>query len=387
MKIRAVLYFAILVSLLPHAGGVQAQTVSNDRPLLYAGFAFAGNYAHRDFLYPLTAALSAKKPGFIDEVLTQKITARPEILRRLSLGKGNAKEDVTSVAFALVQESTEIQRIDGRYIVVMLMQANVLGFNRASSAIVASYPLRMRFTRTRDSEPTRGELEAIALEAYTSPNPAENLIDQWIAKFEKTRFRYGAVKYLRVTDVLVAPEADAVLRQAGITRSAFENMTANLLEAELADKANVPIVPSSVGEVGSKMSLRFDNAESVGINLPEPDYAVKFLVRGFASATTESVASFTDIYRSKGTLMITLPLTGKVYVDEQVYDTRFVTRPKSGDVQFNKWDQYNKSLQVLISDLAKQVVNPSDEWLQEHAARKFDAKPAFLQVKQLFQDL
>jgi hypothetical protein len=364
-----------------------AQSSADERPLLYAGFAFAGNYAHRDYLYAHTASLSAKKPGFLDEILRSKVQSRPNLLKRLSLGKGSSKEDITSVACTLVQENIEIQRIDGRYVVIALMQANVLGFNRASSAIVASYPLRMRFTRTRDAEPTRGELEAIVQEAYTSSNPAENLFDQWLNKLETTRFKYGAVKYLRITDVVVAPEAQTVLQQAGVHLKAFENKTANLLEAELADKANVPIVPNSEGEVGNKMSLRFDNADSIGIQLPEPDYAVKFLVRGFAAATTESAGAYTDIYRSKATLTITLPGTEKVYIDEQVYDTRFVTRPKSADVQFAKWDQLNKSLQVLLADLSRQLVNPDDEWLKEHTTRKLEAKPAFLQVKQLFQEL
>lgn len=388
MKIRAILNFTISVFLVLVEGGLQAQTVNQDRPLLYAGFAFSGNYAHRDFLYPYTSTLSAKKPNFIDEILKNKIITRPEILQRLSLGKANSKEDITAVACALVQETIEIQRINGKYMVVVLMQANVLGFNRASSAIVASYPLRMRFTRTRDSEPTHAELESIVEEAYTSSNPSENLVDQWIGKLEKTHFKYGAVKYLRVTNVAVGPEAEVVLQQAGINRLAFENRTANLLEAELADKANVPIIPNSAGEViGNKISLRFENSESIGINLPEPDYGVNFLVRGFASATTESTATYTDIYRSKGTLTITLPMTGKVYIDEQFYDTRFITRPKSSDIHFNKWDQLNKSLQVLISDLAKQITNPDDEWLKEHASRKGDAKPALLQVKQLLQEM
>jgi hypothetical protein len=355
--------------------------------LLYAGFAFAGNYANRDFLYPHTAALSAKRPGFIDEIMTSKLRARPELLKRLSLAKGNTKEDVTSVACALVQENIEIQRIDGKYVVVVLMQANVLGFNRASNAIVASFPLRMRFTRTRDSEPTPGELQSIIQEMYTSTNPSENLIEQWINKLEKAKFKYGAKKYLRVIDVSLTPEAQAELQEAGINLRAFENKTANLLEAELADKANVPIVPNSEGEVGNKMSLRFENAEDLSIRLPDPDYAVKFLVRGFATKTTESTGTYTDIYRSKATLTITLPETGKVYIDEQVYDTRFVTRPKSGGVQFVKWEQFNKSIQVLLADIGKQLVNPDDEWLKEHAARKLEAKPAFLQVKQLFQEL
>ena len=378
---------ALSVYVLATGSSAWAQASADDRPLSYAGFAFTGDYAQRENLYPHTAALSAKKPQFIDEILRTKLSARPELLKRLSLNKVSAKEDITSVACALVQENIEIQRIDGKYVVVVLMQANVLGFNRESSAIVASYPLRMRLTRTRDKEPTPAELQTIILEAYTSTNPADNLIDHWLNKLEITKFKYGAKKYLRVVDVSLTSEAQSVLQEAGVNIKAFENKTANLLEAELADKANVPIVPNSEGEVGNKMMLRFENAENLAIQLPDPDYAVKFLVRGFATTTTETTGTYTDIYRSKATLTILLPETGKTYIDEQVYDTRFVTRPKSGGVQFSKWDQFSKSLQTLMADLGKQLINPEDEWLKEHAARKIEAKPALLQVKQLFQEL
>ena len=387
MRINRSFIFFSSCFLLFHGGSAFAQATAGDRPLLYAGFAFTGNFANRDLLYPHTAALSAKKPGFIDDILTAKVRSHPDLLKRLSLGLGSDKEDVTSVACALVQENVEIQRIDGKYVVIAFLQANVLGFNRASSSIVASYPLRMRFTRTRNSEPSQADLRSIIQEAYTSTNPAENLIDQWLNKLENTKFKYGAGKYLRVSDISVAPEAEAVLQQSGVNLAAFKNRTANLLEAELADKANVPVVPNLVGEVGNKMALRFENAQSIQIPLPDPDYAVNFLVRGFASTTTESAGTFTDVYRSKASLAIKLPETGKTYIDEQVYDTRFVTRPKNSEIQFSKWEQYNKSLQSLLSALSKQLVNPDDGWLKEHAARQIDAKPAFLQVKQLFQEL
>lgn len=387
MKFVDFRFFAVLIVILTHGIPSWAQANTDDRPLVYSGFAFSGNAANRDLLYPYTAALTVKNPGFIDELLTAKLKTRPDLLKRVSLGKATGKEDVTSVACALVQENIETQRIDGRFVVIVLLQANVLGFNRASNSVVASYPLRMRFTRTKDSEPSKEELQAFIKEAYTSANPVENILDQWLNRLEKARFKYGGVKYLRVSDVSVAPEAESVLQQSGINVAAFKYKTANLLEGELADKANVPIVPNTVGEIGHKMALRFADAQSITLELPEPDYAVNFLVRGFASASSESIGTITDIYRSKATLSIQLPETGKFYIDEQVYDTRFVTRPKDSKMQFDKWEQYNKSLQVLIGALSKQVVNPEDEWLKEHASRKADAKPAFLQVKQLFQEL
>lgn len=387
MKVKRFAVIGVFVVALSQCITSWAQSNADERPLVYSGFAFSGNAANRDLLYPYTAALSAKNPGFIDDLLTAKLKARPDLLKKVSLAKTTGKEDVTSVACALVQENIEIQRIDGRVVVIVLLQANVLGFNRASNTVVASYPLRMRFTRTRESEPSKQELQTFVKEAFTSANPAENLLDQWLNKLEKAKFRYGGIKYLRVTEVNVAPEAEAVFQQNGINVAAFKYKTANLLEGELADKANAPIVPNTVGEVGHKMALRFEDAQSITLQLPEPDYAVSFLVRGFASTSTESVGTVTDIYRSKATLTIKLPETGKAYIDEPVYDTRFVTRPKDNKMQFDKWEQYNKSLQVLIGALGKQVVNPEDEWLNEHASRKLDAKPAFQQVKQLFQEL
>jgi hypothetical protein len=40
-----------------------------------------------------------------------------------------------------------------------------------------------------------------------------------------------------------------------------------------------------------------------------------------------------------------------------------------------------------MGDIGIKLVNPVDEWLKEHAARNLEAKTAFLQVKQLFQEL
>ena len=372
-----------MISSLTHAADV-----ADSRPLVYAGFAFAGNYGNRDFLYPHSAALLEKKPGFVDDLILEKLGSNPALHKRISLDIADIKQDVTSVACALVQENIEIQQIDGNYLVIVLMQANVLGFNRATNSIVASHPLRMRFTRTRPAKPNQSELQAIIHEAYTSTNPAENLLDQWLLKLAQAKFKTGATKYLRVTDVGLTQEAETNLQQAGVNPAAFKNKTANLLEASLSDKSGVPIVPNAVGEaIGNKMALRFASAEAFSISLPEPDYSVSLLIRGFASAKTETANSLTDIYRAKATFSIKLPDTGKTYIDEQIYDTLFVTRPKNSTLQLSTWEQYNKTIQSLINSIGKQFVNPDDEWLKEHAARKIDAKPAFLLVKQLFQEL
>lgn len=361
----------------------------SDRTLLYAGFAFAGNFENRDSLYPYTSTILDKNPpGFIDDLIRAKLIKRPDIMAKLSLDKGDVKQDVTSVACALVYENVEIQKVEGKILIVILMQANVLAFNRMSNSIVASYPVRMRFTSVRDKIPSKDELMSLVAESYTSDKPQENLLDQWINKLEGATFKLGATKYLRVTDIILAPEADAIVSKSGVNPKALKNQIANLLEASLTDKSNVPIVPNTVGEaIGNKIALRFASAESLNISLPDPDYAVLFEIRGFATKRTESIATVTDIYRSKVTLSIKLPDTGKTYIEEQLYDTKYVSSPKQSAVVLSDWDQYSKSLQNLVIAIGKQLVSPEDEWLKDHAARSVEAKNAFLTVKKLFQEL
>lgn len=376
-----------LATTLPSLG--HAQGNRTDQPLLYAGFAFSGNYGHRQDLYPNSAEISEKdKPGLFDNLLREKLRARPYLAARVSLDKSDGKTDTTSVAFAIVQENVELQKIDGKFWVVVLMQANVLAFNQTTKSVVASYPLRMRFSRVLEAPPSPREIKAIVMEAYTSPNPSENIFEQWLNKLETVKIKAGATKYLRVTEITVTPEAERVMQASGVNVAAIKAQVANFLEASVSEKAGVPIVPNVVGEaIGNKMALRFSSSTAFSLNLPEADYAITFSIRDFVSKKIEKAEYFQDIFRSKASLAIKLPDTGKTYLDENIYDTLIVTRPKLADVQIKDWDQYYKTLQQLIASLGKQFVAPDDQWLKEHAARESEAKPAFLQAKQLMQEL
>ena len=383
----AALLASILMTLIP--GLTSAQTGQTDPSLLFAGFAFSGNFGHRQDLYRYSAEIAEKdNGGQLDDLLRGKLLARPQLVSRVSLQKSDGKRDMTSVAFALVQENVEIQKVDGKYWVLVTLQANVLAFNRATSSVVASYPLRMRFTRVRQTIPTSSELKAMVMEAYTSMNANENIFDQWLNKFEKIKLKSGATKYLRVTDVNITPEAERVMQSAGVSISAVKNQVANFLEAAITEKSGVPIVPNAVGEaIGSKMPLRFADASALTLTLPEEDYAITFSLRDFVSKKIEKQEYFQDIFRPKVSITIKLPASGRTYMDENLYNTLIVTRPKQADVQIKDWDQYFKTLQDLISQLGRQLSSPDDEWLKEHAARALEAKPSFLQSKQLLQEL
>ena len=367
----------------------QVLAQDNGKPLIFAGFAFSGDFQNRAQLYPHTAAISEEgDKTYLDKLLLAKLQQHPAAMQRVSLALSDGKQDVSSVAFALVQDDVETQRIDGKYWVIVSLQANVLVFNKATRTVVACYPLRMRFSRVQDSAPGAVEMRNLVREAYTTANPAENIFDQWLARLEKVQIREGARKYLRVTDVTLTPEAEKVIADAGRTSSSVRNQVANLLEVAVAERAGISIVPNSVGEViGKNIAFRFANSMELQLVLPEPDYALTFAVRDFVSKKIEKPEYFQDIYRVKAAVAIRQPDSQRVVIDENVYDTLIVTRPRRADVQLADWNQYYKALQSLISGVSKEMVTVEDGWLKDNAARGTDARQGFSNAKQLLKDL
>ena len=380
---------AVVISLLMPRPALSDDSKPELPRLIYAGFAFSGDYENRRELYPYSAEIAAESSGqLLDTVLREKLLARPALAQRVSLGVSDGKTSMSSLAFALVQESAETQRIDGKYWEIVTLQANVLAFERESRSVVASYPFRMRFSHVLDSPPTQDDVKSIIRRAYTAGDRSENIFDQWLDRFEKVRIRNGAKRFLRVTDVSLSPEAEHIIRDAGKSPAAIRNQVANFLEASVAEGTGVPLVPNSVGEaIGSKMAYRFANGDSFQLALPEPDFALTFLVRDFVSKTIEEPAYFQDIFRVKGTIALKQPDTNRVVLDENIYDTLIVTRPKRSDVQITNWDQYFKVLQGLIVSVGKEMNSVQETWLKENASRGSEAKSAFMQAQKLMSAL
>jgi hypothetical protein len=150
----------------------------------------------------------------------------------------------------------------------------------------------------------------------------------------------------------------------------------------------VPIVPSSAGEaVGSKMAYRFSDGNAVQLNLPLPDYEIGFTIRGFRSKSVEQAASTQDIYRVLATIKIEQPDLNKIYLDEKIFNTLIVNKPKASGLVVDPWHQHYKTLIELISDMSQQFSKVDSKWLEESAARGVAAQEAFENAVKFFNEL
>lgn len=357
--------------------------------LTYAGFGFSGDYANRSKLYPYSADLADEEDRkYFDRLLRERLAAHPRAAARLSLDQANASLDQNSVAFALAQESVEQQRMEGKYWIILTLHANILAFNKRSNSIVATYPVRLRLARANPAPLSEGELKEWVRSAYASSDPDANVFDLWLDRLATLKPRSGAVRYLRVTNVAFTPEAEAILNVEKLDVKALRNQIANNFEASVAEATQVSLVPNSVGEaIGNKMACRFADGAQIALNLPNADYALTFTVRGFASKTLEKPAYFQDIFRVLGAVSLVQPDLNEVYLNENVYQTEIVTRPRNSQLELNSWPQYYKTLQLLIAGVARQMNREDDKWLAEGASRGLEAKPGFLKTNHIITEL
>ena len=313
--------------------------------------------------------------------------ANASIRQKLSLEEANEKLDPIMVAFTLTQETVEKQVINGQYWTIVLLQANVLAFNNSSSSVVGSYPVRLRLVRTFTQDPTQDDIKRIIREAFTSNNQNENMIDLWLNKLSTVSFRNAATKRIRVININISKEAKDYINKNRVNESTLRSSIASDIEISLSSKSGIPILPNTVGEaIGNSIALRFSD-KSIQIKIPEADYEVFFTVRGFAAATTEANNQLTDIYRVKTNLNIKLNGDDSSIFNEDMYETKFLTRPKNTSIVLDEWTQYRKTLQEFILSLGTQLQNSQDEWLTDHASKGADAKQSFMKAKKLIQEL
>ena len=354
---------------------------------LYSGFAFAGNYSNREDLYRYSSKIDVTS---LDQEFLARLRANPAALSRLNLQKVKIGEgSQISIAFALNSEDVEYQVINGQSKVVLRIFATVLAFDRESKSLLAAYPFGLGTTVNVSTKPDEAALVAMFKRLYFSNEYGEaNAFDRWISVFSKVSIKEKFPKYFQVKNVEFESEAKSILAENKVKEAVYKNQIGNLLDAAISSQNNIPVVPSSLGEaVGNKMSYRFSNLSAIDLKLPEPDYELSFVVRGFRNKITQDNGVAVGIYRSLAAVKIQTTGFNKVYLDEKIFHTLFIRVPPGFQVGVDSWPQYKKSLAQLITELSKEFNKVDSKWLEDSVANGTNSKEAFEKTAELFNSL
>jgi hypothetical protein len=377
---------ALVISLFPATGQAEEK-------LLFAGFAFSGNYENRNELYPYSARVELIKDDngqpLLNKVFNQKIKLRPKEDARLStdLGRIGIGSQVT-VAFALTYENIEYIELNDQIVMHLRLNFNVLAFDRKTKQLIAAYPIRLRYSEKVSDRLTDAKVLELFKTIYLTNDLGINPFDLWLDRFADLRIRDLYNKHLQVKHVDFEPEASSRLADERVSQKAFANLLANELETSIASNNNVPIVPWSPGEaVGRVMPMRFADGTAFNLNLPVADYEVDFTVRAFRGTSVEEPSSWQKIYRVLGTIKMKDVAAANYILNENIYNTQIITLAKRYNPKIEDWPQFRKTTFELIDETSKQFSGINSKWLKESASRGADAESAFRNASKIFEQL
>jgi len=347
-----------------------------DEPLdvIFAGFAFLGDFTQKENLYPYTSRIALEQePGKQGQSkLNHKLfnAARDEIRNpRMNLSVKNAdykQGDTISLAFAVSTEKKRVQRFRGNYFVHHEVYAQIVVFDFEEMKIIATYPIRVQHSDFLNHEPS----DDFSMDVYRKiyglvPGMKNDIIKLWVNRMNKIQVKESFGDYIRIVEVDVPSETLQSVPAHLKTDGAFNREAGQLLETFLSSNQSVPVVPYAEGGSMGAMRIRFSNSEIYSFTLPEADYGLYLKVRPFKKIVVDK-KNFTQVaYGSFIDLKLREVDLNETYMDASFRNVPMTTLDKSAGTQLDDWDEFLKSIQNLFDKFTKQLSIMDSDYFDE----------------------
>lgn len=357
--------------------------------LYFAGFTFIGT-ANQSDRYPVAKKIFTNNNEVINKKLYESIKSiKRDDLNIIKSDLGSLKSgDALALAFALSDEKVErLAEKDGVYSFYKVL-AQVLVFDVLEKKIVTNFPAAVQYQVYTKKIPSKLEDEKAFEKIYLDLTFDGSIFKEWSNRLEQINIRESGVRHLQIRDVTLDPATINQLPQGLKENNIFVTQTAQRFEFQLATNQNVPILPYTTGQLGNKklgLLGRFKDGVSYELKLPEPDYVIDILVREFKNAKLEEKNYDGYVYGAFITLKLSEPTTGNVKVDSKFNFKNELTFDKSSSIVIlNDWDIYQRTQDMLFSNLTKEISKRDDVELAK-ITNTTDIKNQFKQFEEIIQ--
>ncbi|WP_233860297.1 hypothetical protein [Paraburkholderia sp. HD33-4] len=346
-------------------------SAANATDLYFAGFSFSGDYSQNSQRYKYAESLQEEKApngmNVLDAALKDQVSSldRSDITLKYDLGdttSGNAK----ALAFALQQESVEDVPRGDKDVYVYRVIGDVLVFDMQTRTLLLDIPAMAQYQDFGAPGRTSSEHKNVFRKMYLDKTFGANIFAEWVRRLKDAPVGKTYTSYMKVRNVTIAPEAEAVIPDDLKQNDAFETEVAQAFEYSLASAQNVGLVPYTKGQaIGQNMVERFANGNSYTLNLPDPDFVIDIRVRAFRQAKVQTNATDQYVFGSFITLDVEQPQLQTKYVDADFKNLNYVVLDRSEGFTPNAWDAYQTSLLHLFTVLTQQISKRESKTLAE----------------------
>lgn len=359
--------FALVVLVSPQTSFAVA---ANDT-VLFAGSSYLVDAAQIPQRFPLVSSIlgtgAAGASAFEKQLRVAVLAAQPgqfKIGEDDPLHQGDTRTGAgRTLSLAFSHEAVELQQMEDKTVAVYEITAQVLFFDYGSVAkqIVASYPVRVRYTDTTDQSPSlQHRLEVVR--TMLDPARENGVVQAWLRKMVAAAPRGGD----RLVQVELPVFEDKALVMLPVNRDVIGQDAARFLEGVVSDEWNVPMVPLSTGHaIGGKMVQVFANGNATEFTLPEPTFRIGTTVRDLRKAQEQVDGGKRVAYGAFITSTVKGPL-GPI-AELRFKDVLSVTLMDRVPVQLDDWAQLERTLNSVLANVVQQVKASDRSWTKANS--------------------
>lgn len=346
-------------------------SAASAKDLYFAGFSFAGNYSQNSQRYQYAESLKEEKApngmNVLDAALKDQLSTLDRSDITLKYGLGDATSgNASALAFALQQESVEDVKRGDKDVYVYRVIGDVLVFDMQTKTLLLDIPAMAQYQDVGAPGRTSDEHKNVFRHMYLDKTFGANVFAEWVRRLKDAPVGKTYTSYMKVRNVTIAPEAEAVIPTDLKQNDAYQTEVAQAFEYSLASAQNVGLVPYTKGQaIGQSMVARFANGDSFTLSLPEPDFVIDIRVRAFRKAQVQTNATEQFVFGAFITLDVEQPQLQTKYVNADFKNLNYVVLDRSEGFTPNDWDAYQTSLRRLFIVLAQQISKRDPKTLAE----------------------
>lgn len=359
--------FVVLMVVLP--------SLAFSQDVYFAGVSFAGDYGQNKQMHPVATKLILESDGNGGNVLD---TALRKQLEGVSPKYFNLKRELIKpsndgalvLAFALTDESVDEWKWGSKYVSVYRVHAQILAFDFNELKAVAMFPVAVKVLDAKSQRKSKAAHAQMFRKIYLDPSLPNGIFSEWVARLKDLKIKPSYKNYLQVEEVVIDAKNRSIIPADQLAGGVYEAKMAQLFGAILSSKAikgnSVPLIPFTKGQaVGNKMAARFADGKSYQLNLPDPDYTVKLLIRPFKHLTkdTKEKKGTWHFFGAFITVKVEQPLMEKVYLDSKF--KKIIRQRHSKSDKLNIWFGYQTAMEDLFVELSSQIVPRQQDALKK----------------------
>lgn len=356
----------VFISTCQAATGIASKAgAGGHRPTVhFAGLVFTGSYQHINANFPHTLALN--NSGALDQALYTAVKQHDSPFYQLKFGLADIdKGESLVMAVAMDREfvSREVYRFDNELFtrVIADVSIQILMIDFESLVIKAAYPLSFAFNDVLpgDADIDTAFKQALFKRLYLGDGQSDEGFLPNIVELALS-IQPDAVSRSRVglKSVVIADEAGEVLPQ-NRNREQLAHFIGSTFTAKMAEQFDIQVIPYSRDyAVSGQMATRFNNGKVYNLTLPTPNLVLEVELQKFKKLVLKQL-----VYSAIMQVRLTSAIQQHVFFDDIFRG--WVSKYDGETIE--DWPAYEDAIELLLADLAQQMVKPSRSWFADHA--------------------